>query len=193
MRERENRRTVGILALQGAFAEHGYVLDQLGADHFEIRQKRDLERPFDALILPGGESTVMGKLLKELGMFEIIREKIQSGMPVFGTCAGLILLAEEVEDNPSWLGTMSIHVRRNAYGRQLGSFYTEEEFKGIGKIPMSFIRAPYIESVYGDAEILAQADGKIVAARQGNQLATAFHPEVTDDSRIHQYFLNMME
>lgn len=184
--------TVGILALQGAFAEHGQVLDRLGVEHFEIRQKKDLEQPFDGLILPGGESTVMSKLLHELGMFEIIREKIVSGLPVFGTCAGLILLAEEVEDNPSHLATMSIRVRRNAYGRQLGSFYTEEEFKGIGKIPMSFIRAPYIEKVYDDTEILAEADGKIVAARQGNQLVTAFHPEVTDDVRVHQYFLDMI-
>ena len=192
MAERKNRVTVGILALQGAFAEHGAMLDKLGADHFEIRQKKDLERPFDAMILPGGESTVIGKLLKELGMFEIVREKIQAGMPVYGTCAGLILLAEEVDDNSSWLGTMSIRVRRNAYGRQLGSFYTEQEFKGIGKVPMSFIRAPYIEKVYGDAEILAQADGKIVAARQENQLVTAFHPEVTEDTRVHQYFLSMI-
>ena len=185
--------TVGILALQGAFAEHGQVLDRLGVEHFEIRKKKDLEHPFDGLILPGGESTVMSKLLHELGMFEIIREKIVSGLPVFGTCAGLILLAKEVEDNPSHLATMSIRVKRNAYGRQLGSFYTEEEFKGIGKIPMSFIRAPYIEKVYDDTEVLAMADGKIVAARQGNQLVTAFHPEVTDDVRVHQYFLDMIQ
>ena len=185
--------TVGILALQGAFAEHGQVLDRLGVEHFEIRKKKDLEHPFDGLILPGGESTVMSKLLHELGMFEIIREKVVSGLPVFGTCAGLILLAKEVEDNPSHLATMSIRVKRNAYGRQLGSFYTEEEFKGIGNIPMSFIRAPYIEKVYDDTEVLAMADGKIVAARQGNQLVTAFHPEVTDDVRVHQYFLDMIQ
>ena len=118
---------------------------------------------------------------------------IQYGLPVYGTCAGLILLAEEVEDNPTWFGTMDIRVKRNAYGRQLGSFYTEEEFKGIGKIPMSFIRAPYIEHVYEDGEVLAQADGKIVAARQKNQLVTAFHPEVTKDTRVHQYFIQMIE
>ena len=184
--------TIGILALQGAFAEHGYMLDKLGAEHFEIRQKKDLERSFDGLILPGGESTVMGKLLGELGMFESIREKIQWGMPVFGTCAGLILLAKEVEKNPCWFGTMSIRVKRNAYGRQLGSFYAEQEFKGIGIIPMSFIRAPYIEKVYDDAVILAQIDEKIVATRQKNQLVTAFHPEVTDNLEVHQYFLNMI-
>lgn len=184
--------TVGILALQGAFAEHGYVLDKLGTEHFEIRQRKDLERPFDALILPGGESTVMGKLLHELGMLEIVRQKILSGMPVFGTCAGLILLAKEVEGHPAYLGTMDIRVKRNAYGRQLGSFHTEQEFEGIGKIPMSFIRAPYISEACKDTKILAQVDGKIVAARQKNQLVTAFHPEVTDDFRVHRYFLNMI-
>lgn len=189
---------IGILALQGAFAEHGHMLDQLGAEHFEIRQKKDLEIQdgvpdgiMDGLILPGGESTVIGKLLRELGMFELIRDKIRSGMPVFGTCAGLILLAKEVAGNPVYLGTMDIQVKRNAYGRQLGSFYTEQEFQGIGVVPMSFIRAPYIEKVYGNAKILACADGKIVAARQGNQLVTAFHPEVTQDLRIHRYFLDM--
>ena len=185
--------TVGILALQGAFAEHGAMLDRLGTEHFEIRQKKDLQRQFDGLILPGGESTVMGKLLRECDMFEILQDKIQAGFPVYGTCAGLILLAKEVEGNPTWFGTMDIRVKRNAYGRQLGSFYTEKEFEGIGVIPMSFIRAPYIEEVLGEAKVLAQVDGKIVAARQGNQLVTAFHPEVTEDTRVHQYFLNMIK
>jgi len=184
--------TVGILALQGAFAEHGQVLDRLGVPHFEIRKMEDLNRTFHALILPGGESTVMGKLLDESGMSAPLIERIRSGMPVFGTCAGLILLAEEVEGGPvscGALGTMSIRVKRNAYGRQLGSFHAKEKFRGIGEVPMTFIRAPYIESVYGDAEVLAKVDGKIVAARQHNQLACAFHPEVTNDFRIHQYFL----
>ena len=188
-----DKMTVGVLALQGAFIEHEHVLDKLGVDHFEIRQKKDLERSIDGLILPGGESTVMGKLLHESGLFGIIRDKIRTGMPVFGTCAGLILLAKEVEKNPSWFGTMDIQVKRNAYGRQLGSFYTEQEFKGIGTIPMSFIRAPYIDKVYEGAEVLAYADGNIAAARQGNQLVTAFHPEVTDDTRVHQYFLDMIK
>ena len=188
-----DKMTVGVLALQGAFIEHEHVLDKLGVDHFEIRQKKDLERSIDGLILPGGESTVMGKLLHESGMFGIIRDKIRTGMPVFGTCAGLILLAKEVEKNPSWFGTMDIQVKRNAYGRQLGSFYTEQEFKGIGTIPMSFIRAPYIDKVYEGAEVLAYADGNIVAARQGNQLVTAFHPEVTDDTRVHEYFIDMVK
>ena len=184
--------TVAILALQGAFEEHGLMLDKLGVDHFEIRQKKDLEKKFDALILPGGESTVMGKLLVELELFEPLRERIVSGMPVFGTCAGLILLAKEVEEDKTSLATMDIRVKRNAYGRQLGSFYTEEMFKGLGKIPMTFIRAPYIVDTFGDAEVLAEVDGKFVAARQGNQLVTAFHPELDEDTRVHQYFLNMI-
>ncbi|MGN0421924.1 MAG: pyridoxal 5'-phosphate synthase glutaminase subunit PdxT [Lachnospiraceae bacterium] len=184
--------TVAILALQGAFAEHGQMLDKLGADHFEIRQKKDLEKEFDALILPGGESTVMGKLLHDLDLYESIRDKILAGMPVFGTCAGLILLAKDIEEESTHLATMDIRVKRNAYGRQLGSFYTEDEFRGIGEIPMTFIRAPYIAEVFGEAEVLARVDGKIVAARQNNQLVTAFHPELSDDLKVHQYFLNMI-
>lgn len=183
---------VAILALQGAFAEHGQMLDRLGVEHFEIRQKKDLEREFDALILPGGESTVMGKLLQELELLEPLRQRIQSGMPVFGTCAGLILLGKEVEGENPYIGTMSIRVKRNAYGRQLGSFYTEDELKGIGRIPMTFIRAPYIEEVMDDAEVLAKVGGKIIAAKQGKQLVTAFHPELNEDTRVHEYFLSLI-
>ncbi len=182
---------VGILALQGAFVEHAAMLDRLGTEHFEIRQRKDLDRPFQGLILPGGESTVMGKLLRDLGLFEPLRERIQGGLPVLGTCAGLILLAKTVDGGVPCFGTMDIYVKRNAYGRQLGSFYAEEEFKGIGKVPMTFIRAPYIEAVSGDAEILAAVDGNIVAARQGNQLVTAFHPELNEDLSIHRRFLEM--
>lgn len=183
---------IGILALQGAFLEHEHMLQRLETDYFEIRQKKDLKRQMDGFIIPGGESTVMRKLLKELDMFEILRDRILSGLPVFGTCAGLILLAKEVEDNPTCFGSMNIRVKRNAYGRQLGSFYTQHEFAGIGIIPMSFIRAPYIAEAYEGVQILAWADGKIVAARQGNQLVTAFHPEVNEDVRVHQYFLDMI-
>lgn len=183
--------TIAVLALQGAFAEHEAMLERLGAANFEIRQLRDLAQPFDGLILPGGESTVMGKLLRDLGLFEPLQEKIASGLPVFGTCAGLILLAKSVIGGEPCFGTMDISVRRNAYGRQLGSFYAEEECAGLGRIPMTFIRAPYIEAVSGDAEILAQVDGKIVAARQGNQFVTAFHPELNDSPEMHRYFLNI--
>lgn len=185
--------TVAVLALQGAFAEHEEMLEKLGMEHFQIRQKRDLERPFDALILPGGESTVIGKLLRDEGMFEEIRTRIQDGLPVFGTCAGMILLAEKVEGGVPCLGTMQIQVKRNAYGRQLGSFYTEEVFGEMKEpVPMTFIRAPYVEKVWGNAQALAEVNGHIVAVRQGNQLVTAFHPELNQDVRIHEYFLKLV-
>ena len=180
---------IGILALQGAFAEHGAVLDCLGEPHFEIRQRRDLDHSIDGLILPGGESTTMGKLLRDLGLFETLRNQILAGLPVFGTCAGLILLAKAVEGGAPCFGTMDIVVKRNAYGRQLGSFYAEENFRGLGKVPMTFIRAPYIAAVGPEAAILATVDGHIVAAQQGRQIVTAFHPELNENLSIHQYFL----
>ena len=183
--------TVAVLALQGAFLEHEQMLEKLGADYFEIRQKKDLDRPFDTLILPGGESTVMRKLLLELDIYDTLKEKIISGMPVFGTCAGLILLSDAVEAGVPCFGTMNITAKRNAYGRQLGSFHTDAEFDGLGQVPMTFIRAPYIAQAGEGVEILAEVDGKIVAARQGRQLVTAFHPELDGDTRIHEYFLNM--
>lgn len=170
------------------------MLEKTGAEAFEIRQRRDLlSRSYDGLVIPGGESTVIGKLLGDLGMTEDVRSMIKGGMPVFGTCAGLILLAKKIEnDSRAGLGTMDIAVRRNAYGRQLGSFSCTAEMKGVGTIPMTFIRAPYIERVFGKAESLAVVDGHIVAARQDNQLVTAFHPELTDDTRVHEYFLGMI-
>ena len=185
---------IGVLSLQGAFIEHKQMLAALGVGAFEIRQLKDIDRDFDGLIIPGGESTVQGKLLRELGLFEPIRQKILSGLPVFGTCAGLLLLAKRIEnDNRVHLATMDISAVRNAYGRQLGSFHTVSGFKAIGTIPMTFIRAPYIESVAGDTEILAAVNGNIVAARQHNQLVTAFHPELTDDPSVHRYFIQMIE
>ena len=183
---------IAILALQGAFAEHAKMLDQLETDHFEIRQPRDLGRPFDGLILPGGESTVMRKLLHELRLYEPIRARICDGMPVFGTCAGLILLAKNVEGGLPCFATMDIAARRNAYGRQLGSFYTEAVCKGVGTVPMTFIRAPYIASVSDGVEVLAPVGERIVAARQGSQLVTAFHPELNGDLSLHRYFLEMV-
>lgn len=184
---------IAVLALQGAFAEHRKILEECGAETFEIRQKKDILQSFDGIVLPGGESTVMGKLLRELNIMDDIRGMIKNGMPVFGTCAGLILLADKISgSDESHIATMSITARRNAYGRQLGSFNANAEFKGIGEIPLTFIRAPYIEEVRGDAEILCTVDEKIVASRQGNQLAVAFHPELTDDKRVHEYFLNMI-
>ena len=185
---------IAILALQGAFIEHEQMLQRLGVETFEIRQLSDWEQQKDALIIPGGESTVQSKLLNELRLLDPIHNAISNGMPVFGTCAGLILLSKQIEGEPTIrLATMDTEVLRNAYGRQLGSFYTEAPMKGVGEnIPMTFIRAPYIRSVMGDVEILAEIDGHIVAARQGKQLVTSFHPELNDDTRVHEYFVSMI-
>ena len=127
-------------------------------------------------------------------MFDPLQKKIEKGLPVFGTCAGLLLLAKKIQnDDRSHLATMDIKAVRNAYGRQLGSFYTEEDFGNIGKIPMTFIRAPYIEAVGDHVDILAKVDNRIVAARQDHQLATAFHPELLEDLSVHRYFLDMID
>ena len=183
---------IGVLALQGAFIEHERMLRELGADCLEIRQLRDISGQINGIVIPGGESTVQGKLLRELGIMEPLRKMIRNGLPVFGTCAGLILLAKSIDGGePPHLAVMDITAKRNAYGRQLGSFSTEGEFQGIGRIPMTFIRAPYSSSADG-AEILAAVDGKSVAARQGNMIVTAFHPELTSDARVHGYFLDMV-
>lgn len=185
---------IGVLALQGAFAEHCEVLQALRIENFEIRQKKDIQQNFDGLILPGGESTVIGKLLKELELFEPLREKIAGGFPVFGTCAGLILLAKQIEnDSRTYFATMDIRAIRNAYGRQLGSFYAEEDFGERGKIPMTFIRAPYISGAEKNVTVLSTVGDKIVAARQDNMLVTAFHPELNQDKTVYRYFLNMIE
>lgn len=183
---------IAILALQGAFIEHEKMLCRLGVPTLYLRQKKDLDIPFDGLIIPGGESTVQGKLLRELDMFDGIKGRIENGLPVFGTCAGLILLAKQIKnDDRIHLGTMDIVALRNAYGRQLGSFYDECAFNGA-IIPMTFIRAPYIESVSNGTEVLATLRGNIVAARQGNQLVTSFHPELNDDLTVHKYFVDMV-
>lgn len=179
---------IAILALQGAFAEHEIALRKLGVDTFQVRNLADWQQPKDALIIPGGESTTQMKLLTDLGLKEPVREAIIGGLPVFGTCAGLILLSQ------SHLATMDMEACRNAYGRQLGSFHTIQDVAGMGdSIPMTFIRAPFISRVYGQAEPLAEVDGRIVAARQGRQLVTAFHPELTDDLRVHECFIRMAE
>ncbi len=185
--------TTAVLAVQGAFAEHERRLRALGEEVIELRQAADLEKPFERLVLPGGESTVQGKLLAELGMLEGLRERIGAGMPVLATCAGLILLAERLsahdDKGTPRLATMDVEVERNAYGRQLGSFHTEAELASIGKVPMTFIRAPRIVHVGTKAQPLATVDGNVVAARQDNQLALAFHPELDEDLRIHELFL----
>ncbi|MBO4661591.1 MAG: pyridoxal 5'-phosphate synthase glutaminase subunit PdxT [Bacteroidaceae bacterium] len=186
---------IAILALQGAFAEHEQMLQGLGVETVLVRNLGDWNKALHiggdggglrGLVIPGGESTAMMRIMKDEGLSGPIREAILGGLPVLGTCAGLIML------DGGHLGTMDIRVRRNAYGRQLGSFNTVGDFKGVGEVPMTFIRAPYIESAGDGVEVLSVVDGHIVAARQGNQLVTAFHPELDGDSRIHEYFLSMM-
>jgi len=184
---------IGVLALQGAFIEHQKILKKLGCKTFTIRNKDDLNRKMDGLILPGGESTTMYGLLKELQMEDKIKSLINGGLPTFGTCAGLLLLANEIHNYESaFLQTMDITARKNAYGKQLGSFITTGDFSDKKNIPLVFIRAPYIERVGKNVEILSIVNGMIVAARQNNQLVTAFHPELTDDLTIHRYFLEMI-
>lgn len=185
---------IAVLALQGAFAEHKKMLETLGAEAVEIRQLRDFSDDFDGIVIPGGESTVMGKLLKELGLFEPVLNFINSGKPCFGTCAGMILLSQEISnDDRNYFATLPVRVKRNAYGRQLGSFSCVSKF-GNDEIPQTFIRAPYIEKALDDeCEILSTHDDFITAVRYKNQLATAFHPELTEDLTVHRYFLNMID
>lgn len=186
--------TVAVLALQGAFIEHEQILSRLGVHCVELRKSEDLNQPYDGLILPGGESTVQGKLLKELGMFDRLKKQINEGLPVLGTCAGMILLAKETEnDDRSYFQSLPVVVKRNAYGRQLGSFYTKGEVKGIGTVPMTFIRAPYVSRVGKDVEILSKVEEHIVAVQYQNQLAFSFHPELDEDLSIHRFFLQMLK
>ena len=184
---------IGVLALQGAFAEHIAAVKKLCAEAFEIRNTGDLSKPFDGLILPGGESTVMKKLLHDLGLFEPLKEKIDSGLPVLGTCADMILLAKNIDggEEPCF-GTMDITVKRNAYGRQLGSFVCTDRFVDEN-ITMRFIRAPYVTETGSSVEILSEHDNKIVAVRQNDQIATAFHPELADDNTVYRLFFRMIE
>lgn len=185
---------IGILALQGAFIEHANMLKALNVDAFYIRQVKDLQRPMDGLILPGGESTTMFKLLRDLEMIDILTEKIQAGLPILGTCAGLLLLAKKVTNHSNpYLQTMNITAKKNAYGRQLGSFKVKATFAGKEDIPFVFIRAPYIEEAGSNVTVLARVEGKIVAAQEDNQLVTAFHPELTKDTTVHEYFLTMCQ
>lgn len=183
---------IGVLAVQGAFAEHTAKLKELGAEAFEIRQLKDISENIDGLILPGGESTVMKKLLRELKLYEPIKEMICGGIPVFGTCAGMILLAKGIDNGEEpCFGTMDIVVKRNAYGKQLGSFNCIDSFAGHN-IEMPFIRAPYVVSVGKNTEILSMHDGKITAVKQDNMLAAAFHPELTDDTAVFNCFFEII-
>ena len=181
---------IGITAVQGAYAEHEQVLEKLNIDYVELRKAEDLNTPIDGLILPGGESTVQGKLLKELDMFGALQKQIRVGLPVLATCAGLILLAEKLSnDDHTYFGTLPVTVRRNAYGRQLGSFHTYGDFGSEKDGPMTFIRAPFIEGARVDGDFLARVDGNIVGAAWENQIGISFHPELDSDLRIHRMFL----
>lgn len=183
---------IGILAVQGAFIEHKKILNALGCKCIEVRKKPDLDA-IDGLVLPGGESTVQGKLLYELDLLDSQKHKIVEGLPVLATCAGLILLAKQISNDPNtYLGTLPVTVKRNAYGRQLGSFTKTANFHNLGSFDMTFIRAPYIEKIDKGVSILARVDHKIVAAQYGNQIGLAFHPELGNDTRIHQYFLDII-
>lgn len=193
---------IAILALQGAFAEHQQILQKIGVDSFLVRNLADwTHEEFDGLIIPGGESTAMLRIMNDEQLMVPVRNAIQQGLPVFGTCAGMILLAKEVDNETrERLATMDIRVHRNAYGRQMGSFYTEHDVNGIGTIPMTFIRAPYIEktlqqspSITEPVEVLSILDNHIIAARQGNQLVCSFHPELNEDLRFHKYFISIVQ
>lgn len=185
---------IGVLALQGSVIEHAQMLQAIEAtESVQVRTREDLYG-VDGLILPGGESTAIGKLLREFGLFEPLKERIEGGMPAWGTCAGMILLAKEIEGEPPHLGLMDIRVRRNAYGRQNESFSQRALIKEISDKPIElvFIRAPWIEAARGKAEALLTLDGHIVAARQDNMLATSFHPELTGNASVHRYFASMV-
>jgi len=186
---------IGVLASQGAFAEHIAKLHQLGVEAVPVRLPEELEG-LDGLIIPGGESTSISRLMLDYQLMDEIRDRAKNGLPMLGTCAGMVLLARKNSDvYPEPLGVMDITVRRNAFGRQKESFETELSIPALGKkpFPAVFIRAPLIEKANGKMEILARlADGTIVAVRQGKLLALAFHPELTDDLRLHQYFLDIV-
>lgn len=185
---------IGVLALQGAFREHRWMLEACGAQVTEVRKAADLAE-LQGLVIPGGESTTIGKLMTEWGLLEAIRAKAAAGMGIYGTCAGMILLAREIADSTQpRLGLMDVRVRRNAFGRQCESFEADLTVAPLGDVPLQavFIRAPYIETAGPAVEVLATVGDHIVIARQGRLLASAFHPELTQDDRLHRYFLAML-
>ena len=187
--------TIGVLALQGDVIEHVKMLRGLGVEAIEVRTPEDLAK-VDALVIPGGESTTIGKLAVEYGLDRAIPARVKEGMPVYGTCAGMIALSKQASGGePPLLRLMNITVRRNAYGRQVDSFETDLEIPALGGPPLHavFIRAPAIENVGPDVEVLASLGGKPVLARQGNMLVSAFHPELTADDRVHRYFVEMLK
>lgn len=186
---------IGVFALQGDVREHLATLTALGADAFSVRRPEELAR-CDGLVLPGGESTTMAKLARTFDLLDPLRERVASGMPTFGTCAGMILLADRILDGAvgqETIGGIDMTVRRNAFGRQVDSFESELDLKGLDRpVHAVFIRAPWVEEVGADVEVLGEAEGHPVAVRQGHLLATSFHPEVADDGRIHRLFLDLV-
>lgn len=186
--------TIGVLALQGAVEPHVRMLERCGVQALRVRFADELD-VVQGLIIPGGESTTVGKLMARFGLDEKIRERAAEGMPILGTCTGMILLAKEIADSDQdRLGLMDITVKRNAFGRQVDSFETDLEVADIGGEPVRavFIRAPYAVNVNG-VEVLAQFDGKAVFVRQCNLLGCSFHPELTQDTRVHQFFVDMVQ
>jgi 5'-phosphate synthase pdxT subunit len=188
---------IGVLALQGDFREHRQTLDAIGVESIEVRTIEDLHKS-SALIIPGGESTVMQKLAVAYDLFEPIKDALRAGLPAFGTCAGLIMLADEILDGivgQSGFGGLDVSVRRNAFGNQLDSFEVDLEFLGVTgpAVHAAFIRAPIVERVGAGVEVLSQlADGRIVGVRQNNLMGISFHPEVTGETRIHELFVSMV-
>lgn len=194
MLKEDGNLKVGVLSLQGGVIEHINHIERLGHEAIEIKKEEDLTN-IDFLILPGGESTTIGNILRTTGLLEKIREKIKNGLPTWGTCCGMILLAKEVEgEDKSHFSLMDIKVRRNGYGSQLDSFNTNKVVDGIGKEPIElvFIRAPYVLEHGKEVKIIVEVDGKIVGVRQNNMIATSFHPELTEDTRFLQYVLNSL-
>jgi 5'-phosphate synthase pdxT subunit len=185
---------IGVLALQGAVAEHIRMIEMAGATGVVVKKKEQLA-DIDGIIIPGGESTTIGKLMRDYGFIEALGDYSRRGKPIFGTCAGLIVLATEiVGEERTHLGLMNMKVQRNAFGRQRESFEIDLAVKGIGEdVRAVFIRAPLIKEVGPDVDVLATYRGEIVAARQGHLLATSFHPELTDDCRMHGYFIEMVK
>ena len=185
---------IGVLASQGAFAEHIAILRQLGIDAMPVRLPRELEG-LEGLIIPGGESTTISKLMRDYNLTNEIRKLANNGLPILGTCAGMIILANGIADpRVKTMGVMNIKVKRNAFGRQVDSFEADLPMPSLGDKTFRgvFIRAPIVQKTGAGVEILCQVNNKVVAARQGKMLACAFHPELTDDLRFHRYFLNLV-
>ncbi|MDQ0417886.1 5'-phosphate synthase pdxT subunit [Croceifilum oryzae] len=184
---------IGVLALQGAVREHLHLLEKLGVEAVAVKKQEQLQ-DLDGLIFPGGESTTMGKLIRKYDLLEPIRDFYREGKPLLGTCAGLILLAGQIEDaDEPHLAVMDMTVKRNAFGRQVDSFEAKLAIKEVADdFHAVFIRAPLITHVGKEVEVLAEVNGEVVAARQGNVLCASFHPELTDDARFHQFFVNMV-